>query len=41
MGQRSELHTAIRRHVSLTFGIIAGILDTAVIVLAFLVLVGS
>jgi hypothetical protein len=35
MDQRSELHTAIRRHVSLTIGIIAGILDTAVIVLAF------
>jgi hypothetical protein len=41
MDQRSDIHRSIRRHVSLTFGVIAGILDTAVIVLAFLVVVGS
>jgi hypothetical protein len=41
MQPRSELHTAIRRGVSLGIFVIAGILDTAVVVLAFLVLVGS
>ena len=39
MQQRSDLNRSIRRHVSLTIGILAGILDTAVIVLAFLLVV--
>jgi hypothetical protein len=39
MHQPSEPYKSIRRHVSLTIGIIAGILDTAVIVLAFLLMV--
>jgi hypothetical protein len=39
MDQRSEPHKSIRRGVVLGIGVIAGILDTAVIVLAFLLVV--
>ena len=35
MQQRSDLNKAIREHMPLIIGFIAGILDTAVIVLAF------